>query len=63
MTELPQPPHGFEVDVRDVPIPREAFARAAAMAFQMSVKDALAHINRIADAIERKPRRHPCKSL
>ena len=63
MSELPQPPYGPEVDVRDVPIPRDLFAGIAASTFKMSFEDARAQVDRIADAIEREERRRPCRSL
>lgn len=43
------PPH---VDLRGIPIPREAFARMAVLHFGISIEEARAHVGRVADALE-----------
>lgn len=52
MTDRPAPFVPPDLDVRDLPIPREAFAQMAAAQFGISIEEARAHTDRVADAME-----------
>lgn len=41
------------VDLRDMPVPREAFAQMAVLQFGITIEEARAQVARSADAIER----------
>lgn len=56
---LPEPLVPAEVDLRDVPIPREAFARAAALHFGIDLECARAFVDGAADLIEGIPPKTP----
>jgi hypothetical protein len=52
MSNSPAPLLPPDIDLRDVPIPREFFARLAVQEFGVRYEDALDHINKVADELE-----------
>ena len=67
MSKLPAPPFGPEVDVCDVPIPREAFAQMLAAQFGMPIADVRNYVDQRVDVMEgritcsRQVKRRECR--
>lgn len=49
---LPAPLVAPEVDLRDIPIPRDYFAQLAVLEFGVSIEETRAFVDRVADRME-----------
>jgi len=63
MTDLPPPLVPAHLDLRDMPIPREAFAQMAATEFGIPIEEARAFVNASADRFEGKKNRKKLKPI